>query len=71
MDLKKIISKTLELNILKQETKNIEQTLSKYKNQIESLFHFGEFSRIYQSFKDFNQCLNQIHKVHKLYLNFV
>ena len=28
----------------------------KYKNKIKSIFHFGEFSRIYQSFKKFNEC---------------
>ena len=63
--------KNSRVKYFKEETKNIRKTLSKYKNEIESLFHFGEFSRIYQSFKDFNKCLNQIHQVHKLYLNFV
>ena len=37
-------------------TINISRILKKYKNKINSLFHFGEFSRIYQSFKNFNEC---------------
>jgi len=37
-------------------TKDINKTLSKYKNQIHSLFHFGEFARIFQSFKKFDDC---------------
>jgi len=37
-------------------TKDINKTLSKYRNKIHSLFHFGEFSRIFQSFKKFNVC---------------
>ena len=49
--------KNSRVKYFKEETKNIRKTLSKYKNEIESLFHFGEFSRIYQSFKDFNKCL--------------
>tara|TARA_B100001057_G_scaffold469999_1_gene530865 strand:- start:1035 stop:1937 length:903 start_codon:yes stop_codon:yes gene_type:complete len=38
-------------------TKNISQFLSKYKNNINCLFHFGEFSRIYQSFLNMNECI--------------
>mgnify|MGYP001347848680 CR=1 FL=1 len=38
------------------DTKNINSILSKYKKRIISIFHFGEFARIYQSFKKFNQC---------------
>jgi UDP-glucose 4-epimerase len=37
---------------------NISSILSKYKKKIHSVFHFGEFSRIYQSFKNFNECLD-------------
>ena len=37
-------------------TLNISKILKKYKNKIVTIFHFGEFSRIYQSFKKFNQC---------------
>ena len=37
-------------------TKNIKLLLKKHKNKINSIFHFGEFSRIYQSFSNFNNC---------------
>jgi UDP-glucose 4-epimerase len=37
-------------------TLEIEKILNKYKNNIKSIFHFGEFSRIYQSFRKFNEC---------------
>jgi len=37
-------------------TKEIKKLLSKYKKNIHSLFHFGEFARIYQSFKKFYKC---------------
>jgi UDP-glucose 4-epimerase len=36
----------------------IEKKLSKIKNKILTLFHFGEFSRIYQSFADVIPCYN-------------
>jgi UDP-glucose 4-epimerase len=39
-------------------TKNISNILEKYKKKINSLFHFGEFSRIYQSFNKMNECIN-------------
>ena len=45
-----IILKILELSILK-EIQKILKHLLKYQKQIHSLFHFGEFARIYQSFK--------------------
>ena len=41
---------------IKGNTKNISLILKKYKKNINAIFHFGEFSRIYQSFKKFNQC---------------
>jgi UDP-glucose 4-epimerase len=37
-------------------TQNIKKKLNKYKNKIHSVFHFGEFARIYQSFKEFDKC---------------
>jgi len=49
-----ILSK--RVRYIKADTKNISKVLSKYKNQINSLFHFGEFSRIFQSFNKFDQC---------------
>ncbi len=36
--------------------KNINKKLKAYKNKIHTIFHFGEFSRIYQSFNKFNEC---------------
>ena len=38
-------------------TLNIEEKISKYKKDINAVFHFGEFPRIYQSFKKFDECL--------------
>ncbi len=40
------------------DTKNINSILKKYKKKIDSIFHFGEFARIYQSFLKFDQCYN-------------
>jgi len=39
------------------DTKNISQLCKRYKNII-TIFHFGEFSRIYQSFLKMNECIN-------------
>ena len=41
---------------IKGNTTEIEKKLSKFKKRIHSIFHFGEFSRIYQSFKKFDEC---------------
>ena len=38
-------------------TLNIENILKNYKTKIHTLFHFGEFSRIYQSFESLDACL--------------
>ena len=43
---------------LKGSTKNIEILLKSYIGRIHSIFHFGEFARIYQSFKKINECFN-------------
>ena len=43
---------------LKSDTKNISKTLKNYKSKIHSLFHFGEFARIYQSFLKMDECIN-------------
>ena len=37
-------------------TKDINIRIFKYRKKIHSIFHFGEFARIYQSFKSFEQC---------------
>ena len=44
------------VNYIKGDTKNIKKILDKKKKRIHTIFHFGEFSRIYQSFKKFNEC---------------
>ncbi len=48
--------KNKRIKYLKGNTKNINLILKNYKSKINSIFHFGEFARIYQSFKKFNQC---------------
>ena len=50
--------KNKRIKYINSDTKNIGRTLSKYKNKIHSLFHFGEFARIYQSFLKMNECIN-------------
>jgi len=42
---------------IKGDTKNLEKILIPYKNKIHSIFHFGEFARIYQSFLKMNECI--------------
>ena len=42
---------------IKGKTVNIEKLIRK-PNEINSIFHFGEFARIYQSFIKMNECLN-------------
>ena len=37
-------------------TKNIERLFNSYKRKIIAIFHFGEFARIHQSFKNFDKC---------------
>jgi UDP-glucose 4-epimerase len=48
--------KNKRVKYLKGHTLQIQKILNKYKKNIKSIFHFGEFSRIYQSFKKFNEC---------------
>jgi len=49
--------KNKKIKYIKSDTKNISFLLRKYKNNINSVFHFGEFARIYQSFLKFNECI--------------
>ena len=44
------------VNYLKGSTLNINKILTKHKKKINCIFHFGEFSRIFQSFKKFDEC---------------
>ena len=41
---------------IKGDTINISKFLKNYKNKIQTLFHFGEFARIFQSFDKFDTC---------------
>ena len=50
--------KDIRVKYIKSHTKNISKILNKYKNNINSLFHFGEFARIYQSFLKMNECIS-------------
>ena len=45
-----------KVHYLSGETLNINKILNKYKKKINSIFHFGEFARIFQSFKKFDEC---------------
>ena len=49
--------KSKRVKYLKGHTKNISQLLKKYISKIHSIFHFGEFARIYQSFIQMNECI--------------
>ncbi|MDC3174350.1 NAD-dependent epimerase/dehydratase family protein [Candidatus Pelagibacter sp.] len=48
--------KNNRVKYIKGETLDINNILKKYKFKINSIFHFGEFARIYQSFKKFDEC---------------
>jgi UDP-glucose 4-epimerase len=50
--------KNNRVKYLKGSTKNIEILLKSYTGKIHSIFHFGEFARIYQSFKKINECFS-------------
>ena len=54
---KKNHHKNKNVKYIKGHTKNISILLNKYKNSIKTIFHFGEFSRIYQSFLNMNDCI--------------
>ena len=45
------------IKYLRSNTKDISKILNPYKNKINSIFHFGEFSRIYQSFVNMDLCI--------------
>ena len=50
--------KNSRVKYINSNTKDIFKTLENYKNNINSIFHFGEFSRIYQSFLNMNECMD-------------
>ena len=49
--------KNKRVKYLNTHTKNISKVLNTYKKNIHSLFHFGEFARIYQSFLKMSECI--------------
>ena len=49
--------KNKRITYIKGHTKDINKILNRYKFKINSIFHFGEFSRIYQSFLQMNNCI--------------
>ena len=49
--------KDKRIKYIKDDTKNIFNILKNY-NTIQSIFHFGEFARIYQSFIKMNECIS-------------
>ena len=50
--------KNLRIKYIKSHTKNITKVLKLKKNKIKTIFHFGEFSRIFQSFSKMNECIS-------------
>ena len=48
--------KNIRVKYLNADTVDISKHCNSIKNQIHSIFHFGEFARIYQSFKKFDEC---------------
>jgi len=51
-------TKNNRVKYINSHTKNISKSLEKFKKNIHSLFHFGEFSRIYQSFLKMTDCID-------------
>jgi UDP-glucose 4-epimerase len=47
-----------DVKYIKDENINISKILNSYKKRIKAIYHFGEFSRIYQSFLMTKTCLN-------------
>ena len=48
--------KNKRIKYIRSDTIKISKVLNKCKKKIKTVFHFGEFSRIYQSFKKFDKC---------------
>ena len=49
--------KNSRIRYITSDTSEIENKLIKFQNEIHSLFHFGEFARIFKSFEKFDECL--------------
>lgn len=50
--------KDSRVKYIKSNTIKIDKVLKKFKPKIQTVFHLGEFSRIYQSFSYFDECFN-------------
>ncbi len=50
--------KSHKVKYVRGDTSNIYKILNRYRKNIITLFHFGEFARIFKSFKYFNQCFH-------------
>ena len=50
--------KNKRIRYINSHTKNISKVLNTYKKKIISIFHFGEFARIFQSFFKMNDCID-------------
>ena len=48
--------KNSNVNYIKSHTKNINKVLKRYRKIIKTIFHFGEFARIHQSFNNLGKC---------------
>ena len=48
--------KDKRVKYLNGDTRDIKKILNKFTKNIHSIFHFGEFARIFQSFKEFDKC---------------
>ena len=51
-------TKNKRIRYINSHTKNISNVLDMYKKKIISIFHFGEFARIFQSFFKMNDCID-------------
>ena len=49
--------KNKKIKYIRCHTKDINKALFKYRKKIKTIFHFGEFPRIYQSFIQMNNCI--------------
>tara|TARA_B110000027_G_scaffold65090_1_gene69746 strand:+ start:1227 stop:2099 length:873 start_codon:yes stop_codon:yes gene_type:complete len=49
--------KSNRVKYIKGENQDIVSILNRYKNNISTIFHFGEFSRIHQSFLNYEKCI--------------
>ena len=48
--------KDTQVTYIKGDNKDIDLLLKKFRKKIKVIFHFGEFSRIFQSFKNYKKC---------------